>query len=427
MMTHRIANVGAWLSLSALLASSCAASEVPATQLLVEVEAGSKASAQLKYVRAFLYHPEATDESQWATELHFPPTDAASGPAMRFPLSFGIAQGSQERFLLVVKGYESSDPSAPAVIEQKVMTTFQDQQKVVVRMGLLDGCLQRALECSGLSQTCGVGAAGASSCTPVSARVGADATSSNAPDAGTTDPMTPQVGSSMTSQVDAAGRDGGGDDAGTTNVEPSAVSRLQRLCDGGDMGACTDLGIIYEDGTGVPVDLVHGTQLYQKACDGNYARGCANLGLAFYNGLGVAMNRERAADFFQKGCDLGSGRACTNLGTQYESGADIRLDLPRALDLYLRACTLGEAVACSNAGNLYRHGIGVPLDYARALQLEQQACNGGDMAGCNDMGLQYVLALGVTRDLVRAAELFRQACSGGEPQGCANLDRYGLR
>lgn len=51
---------------------------------------------------------------------------------------------------------------------------------------------------------------------------------------------------------------------GQSSQEPAA---LQKSCDDGNARACSDLGLLYTKGEGVPKDAARAAQLYQKACD----------------------------------------------------------------------------------------------------------------------------------------------------------------
>ena len=56
-------------------------------------------------------------------------------------------------------------------------------------------------------------------------------------------------------------------------------------------------------------DYQKAAQLYQKACDGGNVGGCSNLGVLYGNGLSVNQDYQKAAQLFQKACDGGGVRA----------------------------------------------------------------------------------------------------------------------
>jgi hypothetical protein len=61
--------------------------------------------------------------------------------------------------------------------------------------------------------------------------------------------------------------------------EDKEVDRLGPACDGGDLGACVELGLNYggvrETGAPVPPCIDH--ELYARACDGGEWRGCQEV------------------------------------------------------------------------------------------------------------------------------------------------------
>ena len=85
-----------------------------------------------------------------------------------------------------------------------------------------------------------------------------------------------------------------------------AAQLYQKACDGGNVGGCSNLGVLYENGRGVKQDYQKAAQLYQKACDGGIAKGCSNLGVLYGNGLSVNQDYQKAAQLFQKACDGGN-------------------------------------------------------------------------------------------------------------------------
>jgi len=46
---------------------------------------------------------------------------------------------------------------------------------------------------------------------------------------------------------------------------------------------------MYANGTGVTKDEVRAVALYKQACDGGSLNGCANLGVMYGNGTGVPL------------------------------------------------------------------------------------------------------------------------------------------
>lgn len=88
----------------------------------------------------------------------------------------------------------------------------------------------------------------------------------------------------------------------------------EKQCNSGtDAGACTNLGINYANGAGVPKDQAKANELYKKGCDGGSANACNNLGASYTHGTGVPKDQAKAYELIKKSCDGGSKEGCENL------------------------------------------------------------------------------------------------------------------
>lgn len=143
------------------------------------------------------------------------------------------------------------------------------------------------------------------------------------------------------------------------------IALYQRACDGSP-DQCTSLGIVYlTGGEGrVPIDYGRARELFQRACDSvtkgdGYMfalMGCRALGVIFEQGKGVAVDLPRAATLYQQACDgralpvvrviIRDGVGCQWLGAMYENGTGVKKDLPRARALYEQGCDAGVKDAC---------------------------------------------------------------------------------
>jgi uncharacterized protein len=130
---------------------------------------------------------------------------------------------------------------------------------------------------------------------------------------------------------------------------------FNKACDGGEMRACTNLGLIYGGGyyaTGelafalvehtIPPDQVRMEQLLNKACDGGDGLGCLNLGLVYYFDKPFDKDVKlgaRSAAFFVKACDDPNvRRACAAVGEAYFSGFGVPKDLALAKEYFRKSC-----------------------------------------------------------------------------------------
>jgi TPR repeat protein len=206
-----------------------------------------------------------------------------------------------------------------------------------------------------------------------------------------------------------------------SNDYAGALPLMTRACEGGNMAACRDLGIMYVTGKGVAEDDAHAVSLYRKACDGGNPFGCGNLGFMYENGLGAGKDEAQASGLYRKACDGGVALGCGSLALMYEKGNGVSVDLAQAVNFYRKACDGGFAPGCAGLGSMFENGKGVAVDDAQAVSLYRKACDGGDALGCSNLGFMYESGKGVAEDDARAVSLYRKGCDGGNPPGCANL------
>lgn len=65
----------------------------------------------------------------------------------------------------------------------------------------------------------------------------------------------------------------------STKEYTKASKLFGKACDGGHVGGCTSLGVMYYNGQGVKQDYFKAVDLYKKACDGGHSSGCTNYAI----------------------------------------------------------------------------------------------------------------------------------------------------
>lgn len=228
-------------------------------------------------------------------------------------------------------------------------------------------------------------------------------------------------------------------------VEPALPGpRSRRACDGGDMLACSNLGLMYATGHGAPQSDARAAEFYRRACEGGEPSGCSRIEAMHAERRGVPQGDTSAAEVLQRGCDGGDMKRCTILGVVYANGRGVTKNPTRAAEFYRRACDGGndrgtipvgtqlgvsgaaDMDGCYNLGAMYAIGEGVDHSDTLAVAFYRRACDGASMKGCVKLGEAYQLGSGVPRSNSRAVELYRRACDRGELSGCTSLGRmYG--
>ncbi|MDR4464816.1 MAG: sel1 repeat family protein [Nitrospira sp.] len=101
--------------------------------------------------------------------------------------------------------------------------------------------------------------------------------------------------------------------AGVNRSEAANSSeQLKTACEKGDAEGCFNLGVMYDEGTGVPQDVVQAVALFRKACDSELPEACINLGVAYQLGIGVKQQDAEALKYYRKGCNLKLPKGCEN-------------------------------------------------------------------------------------------------------------------
>ena len=140
----------------------------------------------------------------------------------------------------------------------------------------------------------------------------------------------------------------------------------------------SNLGVLYENGHGVPQDYDKARELYEKAAAKRDGMGMSALGVLYASGHGVPQDYDKAREWFEKAAAKGDAEAIGNLGVLYQNGHGVPQDYDNARQWYEKAVARDNAHAMFNLGTLYANGYGVPQDYAKAGEWFEKAAARGD-------------------------------------------------
>ena len=153
------------------------------------------------------------------------------------------------------------------------------------------------------------------------------------------------------------------------NGSSKILKKIQAAANSGDAVAEFELGVLYDNGQGVPQDYGQAEAWYRKAAEQGYADAQSNLGVMYDNGQGVPQDYVQAASWYRKAADQGNADAQTNLGALYDNGQGVPQDYAQAASWYRMAADQGNADAQTNLGVMYQYGKGVAQDYIVAYAL----------------------------------------------------------
>jgi len=211
---------------------------------------------------------------------------------------------------------------------------------------------------------------------------------------------------------------------------PPDVRAVEDQCRKGAAAACTNAGVIYHEGMGVPRDSAKGTGFFQRACDGGDPRGCSNLGITHVKESITEAEAVVAVHLLERGCTGNDALGCRSLGWMYDHGHGVQADPARALQLYAKAlalyqkdCGSGDGRACTMVGVSAGEGKGSARDEKRAVEFYQRGCDLRDGLGCKYLAEAYEQGTGITRDRIQALAVRNKACAIGYTPACARALR----
>ena len=147
----------------------------------------------------------------------------------------------------------------------------------------------------------------------------------------------------------------------------------------------------------------------------NKAHAHTLIGLIYEEGLGVPPNLPLAAKHYAEGARLGDTNAKAGYGLMLARGAGVPQD-PVTAQTYLEAAAkTGHKTAQYNLGLLYIKGVAGPEDPGQAAYWLLKAAGQGHVRAQYDLGTLYVLGRGVAQSQEKAAQWIGRAAESGDP------------
>jgi Sel1 repeat len=197
--------------------------------------------------------------------------------------------------------------------------------------------------------------------------------------------------------------------AGSTRSCDVQARILDVQCQHNSAEGCFALGILLNDGKGLPRNPIGAARSLKQACDIGLERACTSLvGMVKTDGDGVLMGP----------CNQGDGRSCFMLGSVYYGGQGVTRNLERSATLFQQSCAAGFTRGCGQLGESYLFGEGVPKDFIKARQLLETACDGGYGEGCFNVGIMHRQGVAAPKNEIVALARFRQGCGFGSQKAC---------
>jgi hypothetical protein len=187
------------------------------------------------------------------------------------------------------------------------------------------------------------------------------------------------------------------------------------LADRGIAGAQNDLGVMYDNGQGVPQDYAEATRWFHKAADQGLAGAQNSLGLMYEKGEGVSQDYAEAAKWYRKAAEQGLAQAQVNLAFVYTNGQGVPQDYAEAMRWLRKAADQGDANAENDLGLMYEKGQGAAQDYAEAVKWYRKAADQGLAGAEHALAVMYAKGQGVPQNDAEMMRWLYKAADQGDP------------
>lgn len=127
----------------------------------------------------------------------------------------------------------------------------------------------------------------------------------------------------------------------------TALATWKPAAESGDADAQFLVGVIFDEGQGVPPSRTEAAKWYRRAAEQGHAPAQTNLGVLCYRGEGVPQSFTEAARWYERAAIQGFAAARNNLGVMYLFGQAVPRDKEVARALLEVAAAQGDPKAKS--------------------------------------------------------------------------------
>ena len=170
----------------------------------------------------------------------------------------------------------------------------------------------------------------------------------------------------MTTEVAGAGSLEEAKSASDKGDFRTAVRIYSELSNQGERTAQLQLGLMYDEGHGVPKHYQQAVRWYTVAASQGDPEAPFYLGRIYQDGRGGPKNYTSARQWYRVAALRENNKAAVNLGGMYALGLGGPKDYQVAGQWFLLAANSGDIKAQDNLGILYQNGDGVRPDYVKA-------------------------------------------------------------
>jgi TPR repeat protein len=200
----------------------------------------------------------------------------------------------------------------------------------------------------------------------------------------------------------------------TEDDRRAALSSLKQLADSGDAEAAFRLGRYFHIESG-HLDYEQALFYYNKAIEKGHAWASSNVGLMYEEGTGVPVDFAKARSYFEQSAAKGSELGYYNLARFNFTGRGGQQDVEKGLALLEKCAQLKKSLCLYDEAALYLTGeFDIPEDFQKGLALAAQSIELGDRAASFGMAKVYLMGdYGVALDVAKGESMLRTLSDQG--------------
>ena len=189
----------------------------------------------------------------------------------------------------------------------------------------------------------------------------------------------------------------------------------------GDEFSQNNIGNMYQEGNGVPVDYSEAMRYFRMAAEKNYALAQFNIGIMYYWGYGVDVDHIESRKWFLLSAKQGHHEAQYSLGIMYGREGNYA----ESRYWHQLAAEQGNIYAISRYGQMLLCGYGGCKDEKKATSLLTEAASCGDSEAQLLLGVVYETGTcGKTRNIRLSRKWYKLAAKNGDKRAVKPLKQY---
>ena len=152
--------------------------------------------------------------------------------------------------------------------------------------------------------------------------------------------------------------------------DEATAEALRKSAEEGDASAQNRLGLLYDEGKGVPQDSRQAKEWFEMAAKQEHAGAQVNLGTLYLHGHGAPQSAQMALFWFNRSAEQGDALAFAKLGLMYAQGRGVLQNFILAHKWYNLSAAHGEQRAAEARDALAQQMT--PAQIAEAQQLARE-------------------------------------------------------